>query len=91
MLFRTLDEKGRSIYKENVDLIKSRHIYQQELEDLQQLKEQLAKQATVVIGDKDVNDVLMKEKIEQVQQQNKLIKEVRKQIELKTIIFFIFS
>ncbi|CAF1005414.1 unnamed protein product, partial [Adineta steineri] len=78
---KTLDEKGRSIYKENVDLIKSLHIYKQELVDVQYLKEQLAKQAAEVIDDKETNDSLMKEKIEQVQKQNKSIKELKEKIQ----------
>jgi hypothetical protein len=89
-LFRTLDEKCRTIYKENVDLVKSLEIYKQELDDLQQLKEQLSKQAMIITDDKEINDLLIKEKVEQVQKQNKLIKEVRKKrINIIILLFII--
>lgn len=52
-------------------------MYKEELNDLQQLKEQLTKQATIITSDKELNDLLIKEKINQVQKQNKLIKEVK--------------
>ncbi len=77
MFLRTLDEKARNIYKENVDLNESLRIYQQELDALQKSKEQLTKQATSILSDKEMNDHLIKEKIEQVQKQNKSIKEVK--------------
>ncbi|CAF4366775.1 unnamed protein product, partial [Rotaria sp. Silwood2] len=57
---KTLDEKARNIYKENVDLIESLRIYKQELDNLQILKEQLRKQATTILGDKEMNDILIK-------------------------------
>ncbi|CAF2933783.1 unnamed protein product [Rotaria sp. Silwood2] len=47
---KTLDEKARNIYKENVDLIESLRIYKQELDNLQILKEQLRKQATTILA-----------------------------------------
>ena len=65
LCYRTLDENGRSIFKENVGLIKSLHIYKQELADLQQ-----------VTDDKGINNSLMKEKVEEVQKQNKIIRGV---------------
>ncbi len=43
------------------------------------MKVQLTKQAAIITEDKETNDSLIKEKIEQVQKQNKLIKEVRKE------------
>ncbi|UJR32056.1 hypothetical protein I4U23_019524 [Adineta vaga] len=78
---KTLDENGRSVFKENVGLIKSLHIYKQELADLQQMREQLIKQASIVTDDKDINDTLMKEKVEQVQKRNKKIKELKEKIQ----------
>ncbi|CAF3772511.1 unnamed protein product [Rotaria sp. Silwood1] len=78
---KTLDEKARNIYKENVDLIESLRIYKQELDNLQILKEQLRKQATTILGDKEMNDILIKEKIEEVQKNNKLIKELKEKVQ----------
>ena len=59
-----------------MDLVESLRIYKRELDSLQKTREQLTKQATAIMNDKEMNDHLIKEKIEQVQQQNKLIKEV---------------
>ncbi|CAF4712165.1 unnamed protein product, partial [Rotaria socialis] len=78
---KTLDEKARNIYKENVDLIESLRIYKKELDDLQKSKEQLRKQATVILSDKEMNDLLIKEKIEEVQKNNKLIKELKEKVQ----------
>lgn len=47
------------------------------MNNLQKLKEQLTKQATSILSDKEMNDLLIKEKIEEVQKNNKLIKEVK--------------
>ncbi|CAF0959226.1 unnamed protein product [Rotaria sordida] len=78
---KTLDEKARNIYKENVDLIESLRIYKRELDALQKLKEQLRKQATTILSDKEMNDSLIKEKIEEVQKNNKLIKELKEKVQ----------
>jgi len=94
LLLRTLDEKTRNFYKENVDLTESLRIYKRELDNLQKIKEQLTKQATTIMSDKEMNDVLIKEKIEQVQKQNKSIKEVKKiktnEINRKIYSFILF-
>ena len=76
ILFRTLDEKARNIYKENVDLTESLRIYKRELDNLEKGKEQLNKQVTSIMSDKEMNDLLVKDKIEQAQKQNQTIKEV---------------
>ena len=83
-LFRTLDEKARNIYKENVDLTESLRIYKRELDNLEKGKEQLNKQVTAIMSDKEMNDLLVKEKIEQVQKQNQTIKEVKVHLERQT-------
>jgi hypothetical protein len=77
LIFRTLDEKARNIYRENIDLTESLRIYKREFDSLQKTKEQLTKQATTIMSDKEMNDLLIRDKIEQVQKQNKLIKEVK--------------
>ncbi|CAF4056388.1 unnamed protein product, partial [Rotaria magnacalcarata] len=78
---KTLDEKARNIYKENVDLIESLRIYKKELDDLQKSKEQLRKQATLILSDKEMNDLLIKEKIEEAQKNSKLIKELKEKVQ----------
>jgi hypothetical protein len=87
---RTLDEKTRNIYKENVDLDESLRIYKQEIDNLRKIKAQLTKQATTIMSDKEMNDNLIKDKIEQAQKQTKLIKEVKKKPEInRKILSFI--
>ena len=72
-----MDEKARNIYKENVTLTESLRIYKQELDSLQKTREQLTKQATSIVNDKEMNDSLIQEKIKEVQKNKKIIKEVK--------------
>lgn len=69
------------MYKENVDLVESLRIYKQEINNLQKTKQQLTKQATTILNDKEMNEMLMREKIEQVQKQNKSIKQLKEKIQ----------
>lgn len=74
---RTLDENTRNIYKENVDLHESIRIYKREIEQLENSREQLSKFFNSINNDRQMNDALMKEKVEQVQKNRTVIKEVR--------------
>ena len=75
---RGLDENTRNIYKQNVDLIESLRIYKREFEQLQNSKDKLTKEFSSITNDREINDHLVKEKIEKVQRQQKTIKEVRR-------------
>lgn len=76
-----MDENTRNIYKENVDLIESLRIYKREFEQLQKSKEKLTKELTQISNDRQLNEHLIKEKIEQVQQQRKTIKDAKDKIQ----------
>jgi hypothetical protein len=62
-------------------LNESLRIYKRELDNLQKSKEQLKKQAITITSDKELNDLLIKEKIEQVQKQTKTIKDLKEKIQ----------
>ncbi len=76
MFFRSLDETTRNVYTENVDLIDSLRIYKQDLDELQKTKEHLTRLIATTSNDKEMNEILIKEKVEQIQKQNNIIKEV---------------
>jgi hypothetical protein len=80
--FRSLDETSRNVYLENVDLIESLHIYKQNLDELQKTKEHLTRLIATSSNDKELNEILIKEKVEQILKQNNIIKEVN------PIVFF---
>ena len=73
---RQLDEDTRNIYKENIDLVESLRIYKQELEHLQQSKDQSIKQYATMVDDRTLNGSLVREKIELVQKQTHTIQQV---------------
>jgi len=89
--FRSLGETSRNVYKENGVLIESIRIYKQEFDVLQKTKEQLTKLISNASGNKELNEILIKEKIEQVQKQNNTIKEVniKKKFSIKYFISFL--
>jgi len=74
--FRSLDETNRNVYLENVDLIESLHNYKQDLDELKKTKENLTRLIATTSNDKELNEILIKEKVEQIQKQNNRIKEV---------------
>jgi len=76
-LFRSLDETNRNVYLENVDLIESLHNYKQDLDELQKIKEHLTRLIATSSNDKELNEILIKEKVEQILKQNNIIKEVK--------------
>lgn len=76
--YRSLDETNRNVYKENTALIDSLRIHKHELDELQKSKEQFSKLIATTSNDKELHEVLIKEKLEQVQKQHNSIREVRK-------------
>ncbi len=86
MFFRSLDETTRNVYTENVDLIDSLQIYKQDLDELQKIKEHLTRLIATTSNDKEMNEILIKEKVEQIQKQNNIIKEVNP---IKSFFFFL--
>lgn len=74
---RSLVETNRNVYRENGGLIEAIRVYKQEFDQLQKTKDQLSKLISRASGDKELNEILIKEKVEQIQRQNNTIKEVR--------------
>ncbi|CAF1638943.1 unnamed protein product, partial [Didymodactylos carnosus] len=73
---KSLDETSKNVYKENVSLTESVRIFKTELDELQKMKEILLRQNANMNSEKELNELLVKEKVEQSQKQNKSIKEV---------------
>ncbi|CAF4416293.1 unnamed protein product, partial [Adineta steineri] len=70
-----LGETSRNVYRENTELIDSIRKHKHEFDILQKEKDQLKKLISSTSGDKELNDILIKEKVEQIQKQNNTIKE----------------
>ncbi|CAF0810318.1 unnamed protein product [Adineta steineri] len=77
-----LGETSRNVYRENTELIDSIRKHKHEFDILQKEKDQLKKLISSTSGDKELNDILIKEKVEQIQKQNNTIKELKEKIQL---------
>ena len=77
LLVRNLDETTRSVYKENVRIGEALQIHMQEEKKLKKLREKLEEQNQVLSDEKEMNDMVIKEKVSETKQQKRLIKEVR--------------
>ncbi len=65
------------MYRENVELIESLRNYKEGLDELQKSKEHLTRFIATTNNDKELNEILIKEKVEQIQKQNNIIREVK--------------
>ena len=88
MLFRSLDETTRNVYRENVELMESLRVYKERLDEFQKTKDQLTKFIARTDNDKELNEILIKEKVDQIQKQNNTIREVKPS---KNLPFFFSS
>ncbi|CAF2187098.1 unnamed protein product [Rotaria magnacalcarata] len=79
---KSLDETNRNVYKENIELIESLRTRKQEMDELQRLKEQLLRLIANTSNDKELNEILIKEKLEQVHKQNNVIRELKEKIQI---------
>ncbi|CAF1658728.1 unnamed protein product, partial [Didymodactylos carnosus] len=77
----SLDETSKNVYKENVSLTESVRIFKTELDELQKMKEILLRQNANMNSEKELNELLVKEKVEQSQKQNKSIKELKDKVQ----------
>ena len=73
-----MDETTRSVYKENVRISEALLIHMQEADKLKVMKEKLEKQLEETSGEKDLNEMLVREKVQESKHQKRLIKEVRR-------------
>ena len=74
---RNLDETTRSVYKENVRISEALVIHMQEADKLRVMKDRLEKDLEEMSGEKDLNEMLVKEKVQESKHQKRMIKEVR--------------
>ena len=65
------------MYKENVRIGEALQIHMQEEKKLKKLREKLEEQNQVLSDEKEMNDMVIKEKVSETKQQKRLIKEVR--------------
>lgn len=71
-----MNETNRHVYHENTTLIDSLRVHKQHLDELKKLEEHLSRQIASSSNEKELNEILIKEKLEQIQKQNHQIKEV---------------
>ena len=76
LCFRNLDETTKSVYKENVRLSEALNYHMKEGELLKKERERLKEESERLMGEKEVNDMMVQEKVIQAKQQKELIKEV---------------
>ena len=76
LLHRNLDETTRSVYKENVRVSEALQYHFGEGEKLKRLKEQLQEENELLQAEKEMNDMVIKEKVAETKAQKKQIKEV---------------
>ena len=75
--FSNLDETTRSVYKENVRVSEALSYHMDEGEKLKRLRAKLEAENERLLNEKELNDMMIQEKVQQVQQQKSAIKEVR--------------
>lgn len=71
-----LDETTRSVYKENVRINEALQYHMEEGDKLKTIKERLQTQNEELEGEKELNTMVIKEKVSQSKQQKSKIKEV---------------
>ena len=77
VLYRNLDETTRSVYKENVRIGEALQIHMEEEKKLKRIRDKLQEENQGLKDEKEMNDLVIKEKVSQTKAQKKAIKEVR--------------
>jgi hypothetical protein len=75
--FRSLDETNRQVYHENAQLIDTIRAYKQQVDEFKKFEEQINRQIAAGRNEKELNEILVKDKLEQIQKQNQLIQQAR--------------
>ena len=65
------------MYKENVRISEALVIHMQEADKLRVMKDRLEKDLEEMSGEKDLNEMLVKEKVQESKHQKRMIKEVK--------------
>ncbi|XP_052697858.1 basal body-orientation factor 1-like isoform X3 [Crassostrea angulata] len=76
-----LDETTKSVYKENVRLSEALSYHMKEGEVLKKLRDKLQEENEQLRGDKELNDMMVQEKIVQVKQQKEQIRQLTEKIQ----------
>ena len=71
-----LDETTKSVYKENVRLSEALTYHMKEGEMLKKERQRLTEESEHLLGEKEVNDMMVQEKVIQAKQQKDIIKDV---------------
>lgn len=77
-----LDETTKSVYKENVRLSEALNYHMKEGEVLKKKVSRLEEENESLKGDKELNDMMIQEKITQVKSQKEQIRELQEKVEL---------
>lgn len=80
-----LDETTKSVYKENVRLSEALNYHMKEGDVLKKKVSRLEEENESLKGDKELNDMMVQEKIVQVKQQKEQIRELQEKVELLEI------
>ena len=72
-----MNETSRHIYQENIELKDALRVHQQQMNELKKVDEQLARYLINGSNDKELNERLIQEKLEQIEKQTHSIDEVR--------------
>ncbi|XP_078313515.1 basal body-orientation factor 1-like isoform X3 [Crassostrea virginica] len=76
-----LDETTKSVYKENVRLSEALSYHMKEGEVLKKLRDKLQEENEQLKGDKELNDMMVQEKIVQVKQQKEQLRQLTEKIQ----------
>lgn len=76
--YRNLDETTKSVYKENVRLNEALNYHMKEGEILTKERDVLLEENKMLRGEKEVQDMMVQEKVIQVKTQRENIKQVKK-------------
>lgn len=73
---RNLDETTKSVYKENVRLSEALNYHMKEGDILKKLKSKLEEENEGLLGDKELNEMMVQDKVVQSKQQKEQIRQV---------------
>ncbi|KAK3093033.1 hypothetical protein FSP39_010308 [Pinctada imbricata] len=76
-----LDETTKSVYKENVRLSEELNYHRKEAETLKKMRDRLLEENESLKGDKELNDMMVQEKIVQVKNQKEQIRELTEKVQ----------
>ena len=79
---RSLSETNRHVFQENAQLIESLRQLKEQLDEMKKFEDFLHRQIAQNRNEKELNEILIKEKLEQIQKQTHQIRELKEKIRL---------